>query len=543
MKDPTERRTLLAIVLCLAVFYVWSALFGPKPELPVEGEAPVAAEGAPAVIPVPVPVAAASEAPCVERSASLATGTVALQVSTCGGGIDGIHLPGWQEPVHVTPWWHYLWELVTFSDPGPWRAYAGGEGTQSLLGPEGEYAWAGSGAYADTAAHVLTEVDGGVTLSRTTADGLSITQSFAKGDAPDLFALTVTWSSDHVVTGPFWVGVADRFPDMAGSYDMNPHLEAVVEGDLEQLLNPTGVTAATLLPGPVSWFGVADRYFLAALAPEDPASGSLQWAPTTDGRMGGFFVSSVATVSPDAPLIQRFLVYIGPKHVERMNEVGRGLDEAANLGFFGFFSKILLFFLNIFHAGLRNWGLSIIALTFLVRLTFYPLSAKAFRSAKMMQAVQPRLKALQERYKDDKEAQTRETMALFSKHGVNPIGGCLPMLLQMPVFFALYSALLATPDLYHAQFLYVRDLSAPDPWGLFPAAMAVGMVLQQRMTPMTGVDPAQQQMMRWMPLIFALFMFSLPAGLSLYYALNTLLSILQQWYNTRSWQPIALAED
>jgi len=114
------------------------------------------------------------------------------------------------------------------------------------------------------------------------------------------------------------------------------------------------------------------------------------------------------------------------------------------------------------------------------------------------------------------------------------------MLVQMPVFFALYTGLQFTPDLFHADFLYLRDLSAPDPYGVLPTIMAIGMILQQQLTPMTGMDPAQQQMMRIMPLVFALFMFGLPSGLALYYALNTLLSIAQQWYNTRSIKPIEL---
>jgi YidC/Oxa1 family membrane protein insertase len=133
---------------------------------------------------------------------------------------------------------------------------------------------------------------------------------------------------------------------------------------------------------------------------------------------------------------------------------------------------------------------------------------------------------------------SREQMALFAKHGVNPVGGCLPMLVQMPIFFALYSALAYEPSLYNAEFFYLKDLSAQDPYGLLPAFVVAGMFVQQRITPITGMDETQARILKFMPLVFGLMMWSAPAGLSLYYSLNTVLAIAQQWYNTRSLPPI-----
>ena len=189
----------------------------------------------------------------------------------------------------------------------------------------------------------------------------------------------------------------------------------------------------------------------------------------------------------------------------------------------------------MFYLGVKNWGVAIICLTFFVRACLYPIAARAFKSAKAMQVIQPRMKEIQEQYAGDKERLNAELMKLFSEHGVNPFGGCLPMFVQMPVFFALYSALQVTPKLYHQPFWYIQDLSAPDPYGVFPAFMAVGMVIQQQLTPMTGMDPAQQRIMKFMPLMFALFMFTVPSGLAVYYAINTILSILQQWHNMRGY--------
>jgi YidC/Oxa1 family membrane protein insertase len=543
VKDPNERRALIAIVLCLVVFYVWSAFYGPKPTPAADADGATAPQLAPSAPAEAGSVAAVAQAvptgPCTERQEQITSSVVELGVSTCGGSVETIRMPGYQEAETVTPWWTWVFQRITGAASGGWEPYSGGEGVLSLLGENGAFGLAGRGAFTTEGAYELVS-ESPLVLRRVESDGLTITKSLTPTADPDLFDFKVRFESSVPLNGPFWVGLADEFRPPSGAYDMAPHASAVVDGDLEQQLDPQSVTTASTLPGPVSWLGVENRYFLAALAPATPelaSWGTFTWAPVGQGH-GAFLVGPSTSLAPGAPLELSFKLYAGPKYVERLAIIGHGLDEAANLGFWGFFSKILLFFLGVFHAGLNNWGLSIVALTVFIRLCFYPLSAKAFRSGKAMQEIQPLLKEVQEKYKDDKERQTRETMALFQQHNVNPLGGCLPLLLQMPVFFALYAALLHTPDLFHADFLQVSDLSAPDPYGAFPFFMAVGMVLQQRMTPMTGMDPTQQQMMRLMPLIFALFMFGLPAGLSLYYALNTVLSILQQWYNTRSYQPV-----
>ena len=160
-----------------------------------------------------------------------------------------------------------------------------------------------------------------------------------------------------------------------------------------------------------------------------------------------------------------------------------------------------------------------------------------------MKAIQPQLNEIREKYKDDQQKQQQETMALFKEHKVNPLGGCLPMLIQMPVWFALYSVLLYSADLYHTEFLYLKDLSAPDPYCVLPVLVIVVMMLQQRFTPTGNMDPAQARMIKMMPLFFGIFWFMFPSGLVVYVFINTLVSILQQWWIRRSFrssQPPAL---
>ncbi|MEN9785420.1 MAG: hypothetical protein RLZZ299_684 [Pseudomonadota bacterium] len=540
MKDPNERRAIVAMMLCLAVFYGWSAFFAPVPSQEIEAPptvpSPSDASGMAPGTGTPTAPAAVAET-CTPGTQSLRTSTFVLDVDACGRGIAGLALPGWKEPVDVLPWWTWLWNGVTGDGFPRWRPYVQKAGVERLLGEDGAFAIAGQGTVEAAGAWALSSIPDGVQWQRTTPDGLVVTQQLTKGASPDLLDLVVTWSADRPIAGPVWVGLGDRLVDVEGQYDARPRVAAVVDGDLETLLKPSEVVEPQRLDGAVDWFGLEDRYFMAAILPSDPAWGRLEHRRLDGARVGTFLVRDQATVAPGAPLQLRARMFVGQKDVERLSAVGGSLDKAADLGMFGLFAKVLLFFLGVFHAGVKNWGVAILLLTAMVRLVFYPLTASAFRSGRKMQAIQPLVKELQERHGEDKETLNREMMALFAKHQVNPLGGCLPMLVQMPVFFALYAGLMASPGLYHADFLYVLDLSAPDPYGVLPALMAVGMVLQQRLTPMTGMDPAQAQMMKLMPLVFALFMFSVPAGLSLYYTTNTLLSIAQQWHNTRSIPP------
>lgn len=536
MNNDQDRRVLLAIALTLLVWLGWSWFAAPPraPEPTPEASTAVARGVGAASSATPVVPAAPVETPCTGAGEVLPTEIAQLKLGDCGG-IRAVELVGREAPITVTPWWLWAWRKLSFQSPGPWTPYGESTGVEHLLSESGVFGLPGAGPFTARGTWSVRRAGDGLYAERLTADGLRIVQELKPGTDPDRFVLRVRYEATAgAVDGPFWIGVSDRFADIGDLYDVRPRLEAVVDGDLEKLQTPSELGTEAVLDGPVSWVGVADRYFLAAL--QIPAEGWGSYRHVRTGELtGGYVLATTSRLEPGTALDASFDIYVGPKEVERLDALGGGLEEAATLGFFGFFSKILLFFLHIFHAAVPNWGVAIIALTFLVRASFYPLSAKAFRSGKAMQAIQPKLKEIQEKYADDREAQTRETMKLFQEHGVNPLSGCFPLLVQMPVFFALYSALLQTPALYHADFAYIRDLSMPDPFGVFPALMIVGMVFQQRMTPLTGVDPTQAQMMRLMPYLFGLFMFNVPAGLSLYYVVNTVLAILQQWYNTHSY--------
>lgn len=545
MKDNNERRLLMAVAISLAIVWLWSAVFGPKPtpedQLAADGTAITApVEGAaPAAVATPVPASGApapavAEAPCTGATASIKSETSELTVSDCGA-VRSVRLLGVPAAVSAHPWWSWGYGRLFGGESGSWSPYTEDEGELDLLS-KGEFLTAGQGAFATGGTWTVTSTDP-LVQQRTTSEGLRIIRTIRKNESADLWNVTVRFESDRTVNGQLWIGVEDEFTDGSRS-SSNPGLLAVVDEDLEQLTSPTSLQEPKDLDAPVNWFGVADRFYMASAAPVDPGGAKLQWARVDDKRVGAFMTLAATSVGPGASVEQSFLVYAGPREVSRLEAAGHLFDKAGSLGFFGLFAKFLLVTLHLIHDRLGNWGYSILALTFLVRLVTYPLTRSAVVSGRKMQALQPELKKLQEQYAEDKEALNRETMALWSKNGVNPVGGCLPMLIQMPVFFALYSALAYEPSLFHADFYYLKDLSAQDPFGILGLFVMGGMYVQQLISPAPGMDPTQAQMMRLMPLVFGLMMFSAPAGLSLYYSLNTVLAIAQQWYNSRTLPPV-----
>lgn len=224
----------------------------------------------------------------------------------------------------------------------------------------------------------------------------------------------------------------------------------------------------------------------------------------------------------------KWIAYSGAKSMSTLEKIDPVMTKVINHGFFATIAKFLLVLLKWFYSIVGNWGVSIILLTLLVRTLVLPLNISTFKSTKKMQKIQPLITNLRERYKDDPQTMNKEMMALWKEHKVNPVGGCLPMLLQLPVFFALYQVLGQSIELYQAPFFFwIKDLSLKDPYFILPVLMAGAMYIQQKMTP-TTLDPTQAKIMQFLPLIFALMMISLPAGLTLYILVNTVSGVLLQ---------------
>ena len=252
-------------------------------------------------------------------------------------------------------------------------------------------------------------------------------------------------------------------------------------------------------------------------------------------------------LQPGQTATQRFQIYVGPKVYARLAKLGHDEAEIMNFGFFKLVSQALLNFLNLIHSWVRNYGLAIVLLTACVKGVLWPLQNKANKSMRRMSSLAPKMQELKAKYKDDPTKMNTEVMKLYKEHGVNPVGGCLPMLIQIPIFFGLFSMLGQAAELRNASFLWIHDLSQPDtvaflpgfgwPINILPILMGASNVWLMRMTPNTG-DAMQRRVMMFMPLIFLVFCYNFAAALSLYYTTQNLFTILQLWQNNRTPVPV-----
>jgi YidC/Oxa1 family membrane protein insertase len=278
----------------------------------------------------------------------------------------------------------------------------------------------------------------------------------------------------------------------------------------------------------LKWFGAGSRYFVLAVHPEEVQADKLTLWSTG---------AKQAQASLQMPITQqklhaKFKVTFVPKRLDVLREIDPSLDTTVDLGFFTIIAYPILWSLKFIYRYVGNYGVAIIILTLMVKLLTFPLVVKSMKGMRKMAEFQPKMKALQEKYKDDKTALNAEMMQLMKQSGYNPMAGCFPMLLQMPIFFALYRVLYTAEELYGAPFAFwLKDLSAKDPLYITPILMSGIMFLQQKLTPPSpGMDPAQRKMMMFMPLMFGGFMLTTPSGLCVYMLVNAVVSIAQQQY-------------
>jgi len=313
---------------------------------------------------------------------------------------------------------------------------------------------------------------------------------------------------------------------------------------------------ALRIENPVRWIGLEDNYFLFSMVPgalpgparihpyiievEAEIEAGADEKKTTQPEV---HLAVSTTVNPESP---HFDLYVGPKEDAALRAGGLDPKQVIDFGFFGVIARPLLWLLNAIYGAVGNYGIAIIILTILIKILFLPLTHKQLSSMKKMQSVQPQMKAIQAKHKKvkgdmkAKQKMNEEVMALYKKEGVNPLGGCFPLLLQLPVLYAFYSFLPAAIELRQAPFfLWVQDLSLKDPYYVTPIVMGLTMFLQQKLTPMASVDPTQRRMFLFMPLIFTVFFISLPSGLVLYWLVNNVLSIFQQMFINRQKDPAA----
>ena len=280
----------------------------------------------------------------------------------------------------------------------------------------------------------------------------------------------------------------------------------------------------------VSWVGYENKYFLAAFFPRKDEAISADIVQTDRNSLVINCFEKPISSSIGKTRAYSYGFYCGPKDIKILNSLGVDLEKAINFGMFDIIAKPLLYVLKYLNKVTHNYGLAIVILTVIIKILFFPLTHKSYKSMKAMKDLQPKMAALKKKYKDDKERLNREIMSLYRTYKVNPLGGCLPLLIQFPIFIAFYWVLLGSIELRHAPFmLWIKDLSAKDPYYVTPILMGVSMFIQQKMSPTAG-DPTQAKVMLAMPIIFTFLFLKFPSGLVLYWLVNNILQIFQQLY-------------
>ncbi|MBF0378832.1 MAG: membrane protein insertase YidC [Desulfamplus sp.] len=331
---------------------------------------------------------------------------------------------------------------------------------------------------------------------------------------------------------------------------INGSLQIVTPKDIQdnQKDKNTSQVDENTLKGIVEWAGNGDRYFISCLMPVKPVESSIKLSGT-ESLVLTRYIQSMERLDPNKQIQLSFQCYMGPKSLKVLGDYKNNLKKAIDFGWFDVLAKPCLILMNLIHEIIPNYGVAIILLTILIKLLFWPLGTKSYKSMNDMKKLQPLMNQIRDKYKDDKQKMNQEVMNLYKTYKVNPMSGCLPMVVQMPIFFALYRMLYQAIELRHAPFMgWINDLSAPDrlfhfnlaipfmhpPYGIPVLTIIMGatMFLQQKMSPTMG-DPTQAKVMMFMPLFMTVIFINFPSGLVLYWLVNNILSIGQQYYTQK----------
>jgi YidC/Oxa1 family membrane protein insertase len=281
------------------------------------------------------------------------------------------------------------------------------------------------------------------------------------------------------------------------------------------------------------WIALVQHYFVSAFIPPEKAQLEFRSSKIDNNLYAVSTIMPTGTIAPGATTQVNTRLYAGPQEETRLESVAPGLELVKDYGILTIVAKPIFWLMEQIYKLLGNWGWTIVVLTILIKLVFFPLSAASYRSMAKMKTVTPKLTAIRERHKGDPAKLNQAMMELYKTEKINPLGGCLPILVQIPVFIALYWVLLASVEMRNAPWIgWIKDLSEPDPWFILPVVMAVSMFIQTRLNP-TPPDPIQAKVMMFMPIIFSVMFFFFPAGLVLYWVVNNILSIAQQWVITK----------
>jgi len=521
-----DKRTVIAVVLSMAVIVGWQMLYGPQMTQQKPGMVNAATANSPSAETTPATNATTTQAAPTTTATAAAPAPVPNEPPA---RIVKVETPLYSAAFSSKGGTIEKWALKEYTDTE-------GAGVELLRGG-GAYEALAVGWNDDFSASLTNfEVEGGdLQLSESNPSG---TVAFTLSTGSYSIKRTYTFHYDNYI-----VDVKDETTGIPGyeitlGGDIVSHRKpdryshtgpVLLVGTKLQHIKTAKFKETKKFPGAeTKWIALEDKYFTAALVPKKPMQDAKVWKKD----------DTIAVALKGETGVHEFSLFAGPKREDFLTPAGGGLENIVDFGFFSIIARPIFWLMKKLYSVLGNYGWAIVILTIVVRGPFIPLVNKGQRSMKKMQEVQPLMAQVKEQYKNDPKRMQAEMMNIYKKHKVNPMGGCLPMVVQIPVFFALYRVLMVAIELRGAPWAFwIHDLSVKDPLYILPVVMGVSMFVQQKMTPTAG-DPKQQKIMMFMPVVMTVLFVNFPSGLVLYWLTNNLLSIAQQIFVNRKKEPV-----
>ncbi|MBI4291663.1 MAG: membrane protein insertase YidC [Betaproteobacteria bacterium] len=535
------QRLILFFVFSFSLLLLWDAWqkeTRPPPPVATTQPAPTAPAGQQAAPPAPtsalkgseaVPAAEAGGTPRPRQTVRVTTDALRVDIDTLGGDISYVEFLQHKDTIDknknfvlLSPEHRYAAQsgLIGTGLPNHKSLYTAQAGAVTL--PSGKDSVSvrleATGAEGTKVAKILTFHRGSYLID--------ITHEITNGSSSPL-ATSVYYQLTRDGTSPPGDNyMVSTFTGAAAFNDKDKYVK-VAFGDIDKGKTPYTKNTDD------GWIGMVQHYFVSAILPPEKQPREFFTRRLAENFYSAGAILPAPAIAPGATAKVSAALYAGPQEQEKLKAIAPGLDLVVDYGWLTVIAAPLFWVLQMFYNLVGNWGVAIVLLTVVIKLIFFPLSAASYRSMAKMKQVTPRLTKLREQYGDDRAKMNQAMMELYKTEKINPLGGCLPIVVQIPVFIALYWVLLAAVELRHAPFyLWITDLSVADPWYVLPALMMVSMILQTKLNP-TPPDPVQAKVMMIMPFAFGVMFFFFPAGLVLYWLVNNILSILQQWQITR----------
>ena len=550
-----QGRVVIAIALSLAVFLIWSFFFAEKTPIKEEDRPSRVQDKAESSAKIAQPIAVPGSSapgkttkpdttirpPKPPRPIEIDTPLYLLNISEDGARVRHFDLKDYRETVEKeSP------RKSLVSGKNPHGALWVGNGGQGLFGVESPLFTAN--ILSDKV--VVTDQAADVVFSWTSPQGAIVEKRFRFEPKTYLIDMTITIKngSDTLLQNPLSISLTKPIGEEGGKAYGFEGPSALMDKKVERI-EIKKIKENSNYSGNIKWMAIQDRYFISTLIPKEAQKAQMNLVVRENNILEAQYLMPSVAIEPGMEQHFEYQLFLGPKNTRILKEAGYDLEKAIDFGMFDFIAKPCVWLMNFLYGFIPNYGVAIIILTLLSKILLWPLGNKSYKSMSEMKRLQPLLSEIREKYKNDKKKVQQETMNLYKTYKINPLGGCLPMVAQIPVFFALYRMLYEAIELRHAPFFgWINDLSAPDrlfrfgfsipfmepPHGIPVLTIVMGatMLLQQKMSPPPG-DPGQAKMMMLMPIVFTFIFINFSSGLVLYWLVNNILSIAQQYYVTK----------